>query len=317
VKPVTLSRREFVLFAAAGVTSACEVSAVRLPAARLMAPRQVTVRSGGRVAVVGIEAYTLAAALAEVFPIGESPAAVAKIFEVQAVLARSYAASHMGRHRADGYDLCDSSHCQLYDPARLRVSRFTAQARAAVERTTGMILSYGQRPAEALFHADCGGYTAASDAIWGGAPVPYLRAQPHACRSANHRAWSFTIQRDELRAVLNRDARSRVGAKLTGLEVRRRDVSGRASELVLAGDEPRTVRGEDLRAVLNRQLGDKTIQSTRFSIRTLGTAYTFQGTGFGHGVGLCQIGAAAHARQGASVKEIFETYYKGAVVLKT
>jgi stage II sporulation protein D len=313
----TLSRREFVLLAAAGVTSACEVSAVRLPTARYVAPRQLTVRSAGRVAVVGLEAYTLAAALAEVFPLGETPAAVARIYEVQAVLARSYAASHLGRHRADGYDLCDSSHCQLYDPARIRVSRFAAQARAAVERTTGIILSFGQRPAEALFHADCGGYTAASDAIWGGAPVPYLRAQSHACRSANHRAWSFTIQREELRAVLNRDARSRVGAKLGGIDVRRRDVSGRAIEVVLAGDEPRSLRGEDLRAALNRQLGDKTIQSTRFSVRTAGTGYTFQGTGFGHGVGLCQIGAAAHARQGASMKEIFESYYKGAVLLKT
>lgn len=311
------SRRQFVVLAATGLTSACEVAAVRLPtAARLAAPRQVSVRSAGRIVTVNLEEYALGAALAEVSPVNETPATVARIFEVQAVLARSYAAAHVGRHRADGYDLCDNTHCQMYDPARIRSSRFSAVARAAVERTAGVILSFGPRPAEALFHADCGGYTAASDAIWGGAPVPYLRAMPHACRSASHRAWSFTIQRDELRAVLNRDNRSRVGATLDNVSVRRRDVSGRATEIALTGADLRTVRGEDLRAVLNRQLGDKTILSTRFSIRAAGAAFTFQGTGFGHGVGLCQIGAAAHARQGASVKDIFGTYFRGAELKK-
>ena len=306
------------MLAASGFASACDATAVRLPsAARLSAPRQVRVRRAGRVASVSLEEYTLAAALAEVAPVNENPATVARIYEVQAVLARSYAASHVGRHRTDGFDLCDNEHCQMYDPARIRSSRFAAVARAAVERTAGVILSYGQRPAEALFHADCGGYTAASDAIWGGAPVPYLRATPHACKSATHRAWSSSFTRDELRAVFNRDARSRVGARLTGLDIRRRDVSGRAMEVVLAGEASRSLRGEDFRAILNRHLGQKTIQSTRFSMRVTGAGFTFQGTGFGHGVGMCQAGAAAHARQGASVKDIFDTYFHGAQLSKT
>jgi stage II sporulation protein D len=311
------SRRQFVILAAAGLTSACGAAAVRLPsAARLTAPRQVRVRSAGRVVPVNLEEYALAAALAEVAPVNENPATVARIYEVQAVLARSYAASHLGRHRTEGFDLCENEHCQLYDPARIRSSRFSAVARAAVERTAGVILSYGQRPAEALFHADCGGYTAAPDAVWGGAAVPYLRATPHACKSAAHRAWSSSFTREQLRAVFNRDARSRVGARLTGIDIRRRDVSGRAIEVVLAGDEPRTLRGEEFRAILNRHLGQKTIQSTRLSVRASGAGLTFQGTGFGHGVGLCQIGAAAHARQGASLKDILSTYFHGVQISK-
>ena len=62
--------------------------------------------------------------------------------------------------RAEGFDLCDGVHCQLYEPGRIRTSRFAAVARAAVERTAGMILAYSNRPAEVLFHADCGGHTA-------------------------------------------------------------------------------------------------------------------------------------------------------------
>jgi stage II sporulation protein D len=288
----------------------------QFPEARLTLPKEVRVRVGGRVVSVALEDYTLGSAIAEVHPLNESVATVERIYEVQAVLARSYAAAHLGRHRAEGFDLCDGVHCQLYEPARIRTSRFAAVARTAVQRTAGVILAYARRPAEALFHADCGGYTAAADAIWGGPAVPYLEPARDDPPAAAHRSWTRVVPVDELRSALNADSRSRVGATLGGLDVRQRDVSGRAIEVALGGAQAPVLRGEDLRAILNQRLGDKAIQSTRFTIRRSGRTYVFQGTGYGHGVGLCQLGAAARARRGEALDQIFATYFHGASLVK-
>jgi stage II sporulation protein D len=265
---------------------------------------------------VALEDYVLGSALAETSPLNESPATVDRIYEVQAVLARSYATSHLGRHRAEGFDLCDGVHCQLYDPARLRTSRFAGAARAAVERTAGMILAYSKRPAEVFFHADCGGYTAAADAVWGGPPVPYLAPARDDPPLATHRTWTKVVPIDEVRSALNADGRSRVGATLEGLNVRQRDGSGRAIEVALGGQHAPVLRGEDFRAILNQRLGDTAIQSTRFTVHRSGQTYVFQGTGFGHGVGLCQLGAAARARHGDSLDSILAAYFHGASLVR-
>jgi stage II sporulation protein D len=298
---------------AAGLVSACEVAHPHVPEMpALSAPRLVTVRTGGRPAQIPLDDYVLGSIIAEVSPVNDGPAAVERIFQLQAILARTYAAFHIGRHRAEGFDLCDSSHCQLYAPARLRTSRFAVAARAAVQATRGVVLAYGQPPIDALFHADCGGHLAAADAVWGGPRVPYLLSASDSVPSAAHREWTTSVSADDLQRALNADARTRVGRTFSGLEIQKRDASGRAGEVRLDGEARRIVRGEDLRAVINLRLGDKTIQSTRFTIRQAGRAFTFRGTGFGHGVGLCQLGAATRVRRGESVEAILGAYFKGA-----
>lgn len=301
------------LLTASGLVSACEVAHPRLPEVPALAtPRVLAVRTGGRVVAVPIEEYVLGSVIAEVSPLNQTPEVVDRVFHVQAVLARTYASAHVNRHRAEGFDLCDTSHCQLYAPGRLRTSRFASTARLAVQQTTGLVLAYSQRPIDALFHADCGGHTTGADAVWGGPQVPYLVPASDSLPSAAHREWTTTIAVDDLQSALNVDSRTRVGRKLSGIEIQKRDISGRASELVLAGDTPRIVRGEDLRAAINQRLGERAIQSTRFSVRHSGKTFVFRGTGFGHGVGLCQLGAAARARRGESVEEILSAYFKGA-----
>lgn len=316
---LSFSRRHFLtVVVAGGVASACGVPGPMTPTGPVLSvPARIRVRAAGRIVSVPVEEYVLGSALAEVTPIDESPATVARIYEVQAVLARTYAASHLARHRAEGFDLCDSTHCQLYEPARVQTSRFAAVARAAVLRTSGQLLAYAQRPVEALFHADCGGHTDGADAVWGGAPVPYLLPAPDNVPAAAHRSWKIAVSADDLRAAFNADARSRVGRKLDSVTVRQRDVSGRAAQIALGGEVARVLRGEELRAILNQKLGDKGIQSTRFSITKTGLTYTFQGTGFGHGVGLCQLGAATRARRGESLDSILGHYFQGAKLLKT
>jgi len=280
----------------------------------LTLPERLQIRSGGRVVSVPLEEYVLGTTLAEVSP-GDQPADTAmRIFEVQSILARTYGVAGIGRHRADGFDLCDSTHCQVYDPARIRTSRFTATARTAADHTARQVLTYGNRAAEALFHADCGGYTAAAETVWGGRAVPYLLSEPDKFSTDPHRKWRSSITADRLRTALNADQLSNVGRTLTDVRVVSRDVSGRVTSVSLTGERPRTLRGEQLRAIINATLGDRSILSTRLTVTKSGSSYVFEGTGFGHGVGLCQVGAAARARRGDSVEEILGHYYPGATL---
>lgn len=277
-------------------------------------PEQILVRSKGRIVAVLFEDYVLGSILSEVTPTGESPAAAARVFEVQAVVARSYAAAELGRHRSEGFDLCDSTHCQLYDPARIRSSAFADIARAAVRATAGRVLTYRGRVAQTFFHADCGGSTAAADDVWGGEPIPYLVAAADVIAPMKHRAWTSTISVADLTRALDADPQFAVGRRVDGIDVSARDRSGRAKALAIRGDQTRVLTGDEFRTVVNRALGDRTLDSTKFTLARDGSRYTFSGTGMGHGVGLCQLGAAARARRGDSLEAILGEYFPGAVL---
>ncbi|HKV99256.1 MAG TPA: SpoIID/LytB domain-containing protein [Vicinamibacterales bacterium] len=278
-------------------------------------PASVLVRTAGRIETVPLEDYVLASSLAEVSPVDQPAAAVERIFEVQAVLARTYAAGHIGKHRSEGFDLCDTTHCQLYDPNRLRVSRFAQEARNAVQRTAGLVLTYQGQLAEGLYHADCGGYTASAVDVWGGS-VPYLVGAPDDVPSTVHRQWRITVPIEPLRAALNASPRAEVGRSLDRIDVIEQDCGGHVSRVSVVGEHSHELRGEEFRTIVNRALGPKAIQSTLFTVTRNRTDVVFSGAGFGHGVGLCQVGAAERAKRGDSLQSIVTHYYPGVLVSK-
>jgi stage II sporulation protein D len=282
------------------------------PSSALVLPERVLVRAAGKVVSVDLEAYVADTILSEVSPLGESNEVMAGIFEVQAIVARSYAVTEIGRHRSEGFDVCDSTHCQLYQPSRRQTSRFAAAALLAAQRTRGVVLTYDARPVEALFHADCGGATAAADAVWGGQPVPYLQMAVDDLPDPTHRPWRVTATVEQVRKALNLDERTSVGRRLDSIVIASRDSSGRAAGLSVRGERSFTVRGDVLRSVLNRTLGERAVLSTMFTVQRQGGDYVFAGTGFGHGVGLCQRGAAARLRRGDTVTDVLRAYYAGA-----
>jgi stage II sporulation protein D (peptidoglycan lytic transglycosylase) len=312
---MTTRNRRTVAAALFSTLAACAPAHTPSPPAFSL-PQQIKVRVDGRVRTVPLEEYVLGSVLAEVSPVDETAQTAARIFEVQAIIARTYAVAHLGRHQKQGFDLCDSTHCQLYDPARIRTSRFTAIAREAIRETTREVLMYGRRPAEALFHADCGGSTTSADAVWGGRALPYLKASSDTQPSLSHRSWRFAVPFGKLREALNRDPRSRVGRRLDAIEIVKRDESGRAASFALRGDQRQVLRGEDLRAILNQTFGDHAVQSTKLTISRTRDSYVFTGAGFGHGVGLCQIGAATRARRGQSIEDILDVYFEGTSVVR-
>jgi stage II sporulation protein D len=270
-----------------------------------------TTSQGKRVTLaMPIEEYVLASVLSEVAPPRGDLLVMKRIYEVQAIVARTYAVANRGRHAAEGFDLCDTTHCQLVDLERPMTSRWANLAREALRATDGKLLYYDNAPASALYHADCGGYRASAADVWGGPAVPYLTSEPDPLPgSRTHMTWSYSVERERLRAALNANPRTSVGERLDTIDVQSRDHSGRARLVLLNGARAPLVRGEDFRTAVAAALGARTVRSSRFEVRREGQMFVFTGQGFGHGVGLCQAGAAARAAAGQSAEEILSFYY--------
>ena len=95
-------------------------------------------------------------------------------------------------------------------------------------------------------------------------------------------------------------------ARLDSVRVVRRDRTGRAELVELAGERRKRLRGWDFKIIVGRTLGWNVLKSSRFDVARAGSAFVFHGTGFGHGLGLCQAGAHRMASRGASYREIMD-----------
>ena len=194
------------------------------------------------------------------------------MFEVQAVIARTYAVSNRGRHAKDGFDLCSTTHCQLYEPARLRTSRWAAVARAAVQRTAGEVLWFADGP-RSRSSTPTAAATPAAPRRSGAASRRPISPAPtdNGPAGSAHIDWTFeTAHRRRCARALNADPRTAVGAKLDRIEIAGRDAAGRAEKILLRGTRTFVVRGEVFREVVTRALGVKTLRSTLFTVKKSG-----------------------------------------------
>ncbi len=298
-----------------------------IPAAGAALPRHVRVQFAERgstvVRDVPLEDYVQASAISEVAPAAGEVETVERMLEVQTIISRTYAVSHLARHAYEGFDLCSTTHCQLFDPRRLQTSRWAGASAEAVAHTAGLILTFDRQAIQALFHSDCGGHTSTPAAVWGGTNRPYLVAQSDdGVPTGAHAVWQYQVSVELLTAALAADLRTRISGPLDAIDIVARDDAGRAERLALQGsvrnaDGTRAgtiIRGDELRQVLARALGPRAIRSTRFDVRRTGAMFTFSGSGYGHGVGLCQAGALARLRAGAKPVDVLRYYYPGAVL---
>ncbi|MDQ3168908.1 MAG: SpoIID/LytB domain-containing protein [Acidobacteriota bacterium] len=307
------------LASAGAIVNACGAARPAAPAPGLIpaVPAVIRVHHEGRVQTVPLDLYAAVVALTELAPGAEKPATVEALYEAQIIVARTYAASRRSRHGADGFDVCDTTHCQRYEAARLETARWATLARTIAGRTAGAVLVHDGRLVEAFFHADCGGHTADAADVWR-TGRPYLVAT----RDTSHpdRPWAGTLAREAVEGALRKDRRTRLAGALRDIEIVRRDRSGRAARIRLTAG-PRgaagtavEVEGDVFRAVVTAALGFRTLPSTRFSLERQPGGWRATGTGFGHGVGLCQAGALSRARKGDAAAEILGFYYPGAII---
>jgi stage II sporulation protein D len=227
---------------------------------------------------------------------GEVPASFPEaVLQAQAILARTFALYRLNPRGL--YDLCATERCQVY----LGRSAETPRHTKAVHATRSLIVSYNQKPITAVYHADSGGYTAASAEVWGQS-VPYLVARPDPFAPGPSSAWSRTLTPEAVAQGLA-GLGLQVGA-VQSIAPLFMSESGRPLRLRIVGssgsvelDAPRSTR-------LLRGLG---LPSTRARFE----GWQVFGQGSGHGVGMSQWGALGLALQGWDFRQILGYYYPG------
>jgi SpoIID/LytB domain protein len=183
--------------------------------------------------------------------------------------------------------------------------------REAVDTTRGEILrDETDELADSYFSASCGGATANLATLWGGSAPPYLRGvRDEYCAHEAHHNWTDVIPEARLLKALQADPRTNVGERLVNVKVTRVDDSGRAELIEVEGNRRVTVKGWDFKIIVGRTLGWNLLKSSHFEIARSGSNFIFRGSGFGHGLGLCQEGAHVMAERGASYRQILSKYF--------
>ena len=263
------------------------------------------------------------------------PSWPAAALEAQAVAARTYALHTMEENKGKLYDVSTSTDHQVYNG----VSGETQATTNAVNKTKGMVMLYNQRPINALFHSDGGGYTEDSVNVWG-SDVPYLKGVKDFSTGTSTSNWTVTTSRQALESKLN--AASKGVGKLKsiqltplgkpGQQTSDRGVSGRIKSATFIGTSGKTtVDGDSLRSILG-------LKSTLFDFyvnhnpaKGTGKAYHnftgnndtvyIKGHGWGHGLGMSQWGAAEMAKRATPgdanyYQTILRHYYSGITLKK-
>ena len=268
--------------------------------------------------------------------------------KAQAVAARTYAMSGLGKRAADGYDLLPTTSDQVYGgyAAEHPVSN------QAVDETAGIVAMYDGKLIQALFSSTSGGFTANNEEVYNSDPIAYLRGVPDAQRGAalehvptlevfmrhanptslraakegdfeadwsRYHRWTFEWSADEISAVVSDFAGRDVGT-VHAINVTERGPSGRVMRIEFVTDEGTFVDTKDrIRSSLkyiNASGTMSSLLSTLFFIepvtdrKTGEIGFVAHGGGWGHGVGLSQTGAVGMAEKGATFDEILRHYYR-------
>jgi len=251
------------------------------------------------VVAIPLEDYVARVLTGEALP-GSPPAAM----DALAIAVRTYTQANLGRHRAEGFDLCDQTHCQVMRTA-------TPPTERAAQATAGKVLLYQGLPATIYYSASCGGRTEVPSAVWPGADdAPYLPSRPDA-GCAGDPVWTTELALSDLGRSF---AAAGFQGTLRSMSIASRNSSGRVAKLTLEGLTPPEISGQDLRATVGRLLGWQHIRSASFEMRRIGDVYRMDGHGYGHGVGMCVIGSTKLAERGESAASILDRYYPGLTI---
>lgn len=238
--------------------------------------------------------------------VGEMPSSFPEeALKSQAVAARCYTLCARNKHATAGFNLCDGSHCQVYDGCL----RETPKLVSAVSATKGQILNYKGKIASIMYHGDSGGVTQSYSDAYPSGSYPYLCSVTEPA-GVPYSTWEKSYKPADLAAKLVafgiKDAEG-----LQSIAVTKTAASGRVLELTIKGGKAPVVMSASR---LRTTLGASTIKSTLFTIATdADGTITFKGRGHGHGVGMSQVGAKALAMApfNYTYEQILKHYFPG------
>ena len=221
------------------------------------------------------------------------------------------------------FDVCADDHCQRYQGLSPAIGD---AARDAIDQTWGQVLRFEGDLVDARFSKCCGGRTERFSAAWADEDKPYLPVQedpwcnthdPEVLRQVLNdydletkyfHDWTVRYGREELSALFRERSGVDVGL-ITALEPLERGGSGRITRLRVVGTKASLIIGKEL--IIRRYLSSSHLYSSWFDAEVTADEVILRGHGWGHGVGLCQIGAAVMAASGKTYREILSFYYPG------
>ena len=232
------------------------------------------------------------------------------------------------------FDVCADDHCQRYQG----VTRQTTEAvEKAVDATRGMVLTWNGEVCDARFSKCCGGVTELFENCWEETPHPYLERvedcdghgsdfcdtdddevlrqvlNDYDRETKDFYRWEVRYGADEFSELIRRRSGIDFG-RVIEIEPLERGVSGRIVRLLIRGEKRQMVVGKELE--IRRWLSDSQLRSSAFDVVCEGGDFVLRGKGWGHGVGLCQIGAAVMGAKGYGYDEILKHYFPKAELKK-
>ena len=272
---------------------------------------------------IGMEDYLMSVISSEM----KSSASI-ELLKAHAVISRSWLKARLRDHKAghEHFDVCADDHCQRYQGLTMAVGDDVCRA---IDRTWGQVLEYGGDICDTRYSKCCGGRTELFSTCWEDVDLPYLQSvedpfcdcenssilsqvlNDYDLHTADFHDWTVQYTTDELSELV----RTRTGidfGTIVALEAVERGPSGRIKYLRITGTLREEVIGKEL--AIRKALSSSHLKSSAFEIEKSPDGFVLKGRGWGHGVGLCQIGAAAMAAQGYDYRQILSHYYVGAEI---
>lgn len=233
------------------------------------------------------------------------------------------------------FDVCADDHCQRYQGLTMAVGD---TVRKAVDQTWGLVLTSEGKICDARFSKCCGGRMELFSTCWEDKDYPYLQPLPDTadcveggdvfCDTKDEKIlsqvlndydletrdfyrWRTEYSRTEVSDLVRRRSGMDFGT-IRDLVPVERGPSGRLKRLKVVGDKKIMIIGKEL--IIRRWLSDSHLKSSAFEVHWDGDHLTLDGSGWGHGVGLCQIGAAVMAAKGYTFDRILLHYYPGSTL---
>lgn len=276
---------------------------------------------------VGMEDYLLSVISSEM-----KSSASLELLKAHAVISRSWLVARMEERRSglpsphEAFDVCADDHCQRYQGFAMAVGE---DVRKAIDQTWGQVLRYEGEICDARYSKCCGGRTEIFSTCWEDRDYPYLRSvEDKFCNCENSEIlsqvlndydthtvdfhdWTVRYSQKELSELVHRRSGKDFG-DIISMEALERGPSGRIKYLKINGTLRSEVIGKEL--AIRRILSESHLKSSAFEIKREGDDFVLEGHGWGHGVGLCQIGAAVMAAEGYDYRQILQHYYEGAEI---
>lgn len=261
------------------------------------------------------------------YEIGKLDSGRIEALKAQAVAARTYAYKHYNSREAQGFDVYADTKDQVYKG----LEGATPLTDAAVKATAGVTMMYNGEFIIAYYHSTCGGVTETL-ATWNRPNLPYLQSKTDLrqdgtpfCNESSYMKWERRFTDKEIADLFKKNL-SESKAKFAGtsskdfkivkeISIKNKLPSGRISTLAVKTDKGEFEVLTDRTRWLFKK-ANMILPSSFFEVKHEGKEWIVTGTGFGHGVGMCQMGVRARAQAGQSYQEILTHYYPGITLEK-